>query len=70
MNTYRNPLIQDNPADTLTNIEQVINFLQDYHLTHSQPDSPQQSDTHSGLFWVLRSVNQAIEFELERLDTA
>ncbi len=63
MNTYRNPLIQDNPADTLTNIEQVIPFLQDYHLSSSQPDSTQQSDTHSGLFWVLRSVNQAIELE-------
>lgn len=68
MNTYRNPIIQDNPVDTLTNIEQVITFLQDYHLSSSQPDSPQQSDSHSGLFWVLQSVNQAIEFELARLE--
>ena len=68
MNTYRNPLIQDNPADTLTNIEQVISLLQDYHLVSSQPDSPQQSDTHSGLFWVLQSVNQAVKFELARLN--
>ncbi len=68
MNTYRNPLIQDNPADTLSNIGQVITFLQDYHLSSSEPDSPQQSDVHSGLFWVLRSVNQAVEFELARLE--
>ena len=40
MTTYRNPLIQDNPADTLTNIEQVITFLQDYHLVSSQPEAP------------------------------
>jgi hypothetical protein len=69
MNTYRNPLIQNDTIDTLTHIEKVITFLQDYHLVNSLPEAPaQQVDTHSGLFWVLSYVNQAIEFEVERLN--
>lgn len=69
MNTYRNPLIEQSPIDTLMNIEQVVTFLEDYHLINSQPDAPDQANTHNGLFWILRTVNQAIEFEIERMDS-
>jgi hypothetical protein len=62
METYRNPLIQDDIIDTLAHVEKVITFLQEYHLASSHPEATQQEatqqeDTHNGLFWILRCVN-------------
>ena len=68
MKAYQNPLIQDNAIDTLTHAEKVLAFLQDYHLTSSQPDTPIHEDVHGGLFWICGFVRQALEYELKRLE--
>ena len=69
MNTYQNLLIQHDTIDTLANIEKVIKFLYEYHLASSHPDSTVQEDTHSGLFWILRSIDQALEYEIKKMET-
>ena len=68
MNTYQNPLIQENAIDTLTNAEKVMAFLQNYHLSSSQPDAIECENAHEGLFWDCRFLRQALEYELERLE--
>lgn len=68
MDTYQNLLIQNDTIDTLANIEKVIKFLYEYHLANSHPEATEQEDIHSGLFWVLRGIGQALEYELEKLE--
>lgn len=68
MSDYQNPLIQDDTIDTLAHVEKVITFLYEYHLASSHPEATQQEDTHSGLFWILRCVNQALECEIAKLE--
>jgi hypothetical protein len=68
MQTYHNPLIQNDTIDTLNHVGNVITFLQEYHLASSHPEATQQEGTHSGLFWILRCVNQALECEIAKLE--
>ena len=68
MENYKNPLIQEDVVDTLTNVRQVLSLLEDFHLNASAPDANSQKDSHCGLFWVLRCTKQALDMELERID--
>lgn len=69
-NPPSNPLIDQHPVDTLVHIQSVISFLQEYtsQNTCKMGISPKESRIHTGHYAVLKLVNDALEYEIERLE--
>ena len=66
-----NPLIDEHPADTLVHVQSVLSFLQEYTAksTESVETTPHNVRVNTGVYNVLRIVSDAIDFEIDRLET-
>lgn len=66
MPTYKNPLIQNDSADTLYNLRSILAVLQEFYCAKDIADREQEEITYTGLFWILKCVDNALAFEEER----
>ena len=63
------PLIDEQPADTLSHIQTMLRFAQE-SATKATVDTeltPHQTRVYSKLNGLLRMINEAVEYEIERL---
>lgn len=63
------PLIDEQPADTLSHIQTMLRFAQE-SATKATIDTeltPYQTRIYSKLNGLLRMINEAVEYEMERL---
>ena len=67
MPIYKNPLIEDDPSDTLYNARSVLAALQDYYCATDLPSREQDEIVYTGLFWILKFGDDALAFEAERV---
>lgn len=70
MYTYQNPIIQDSPTDTLYNIQSVMSVLQEYYSAVDLPLRDQDQNVSSGIHWIIRCVDNALQYEIERIRLA
>lgn len=65
-----NPLIDQHPVDTLIHIQATLAFIQDYisKNTEDSDNTPHQARVHTGHHTLLRIVNDALDYEIDRLD--
>lgn len=63
-----NSLIDQQPVDTLVHIHAVLSFLQNYAARSAEEDSAFNIQINTGLYAILKTVNEAIDYEIERLD--
>ncbi|MFT7559154.1 MAG: hypothetical protein ACI93R_001059 [Flavobacteriales bacterium] len=68
MSAFTNPLIQDDPVDTMSYVRSVLCTLQDFYVAIDMPDKAQGKDTYCGLYWILKCADNALEFEIERCE--
>jgi len=64
---YQNPLIEDDPSDTLYNARSVLAALQDYYCATDLSNREQDEIVYTGLFWILKLADDALAFESERV---
>jgi|GEM_PF-5091876 len=65
-----NPLIDEHPVDTLVHVQSVLSFLQEYtaqSMTGVEV-TPNHVRINTGVYNVLRTVSDAIDFEIDRLE--
>ncbi len=67
-----NPLIDEHTVDTLTHIQEVLMFLQDYMFKYSEDADMALANprVNTGHYTLLRLVNDALEYEINRSDQA
>lgn len=65
-----NPLIDQHPVDTLIHVQATLTFIQDYisKNTEDNDNTPHQARVHTGHHTLLRIVNDALDYEIDRLD--
>jgi len=65
-----NPLVDEHPIDTLLHVQAVLTFIQEYAAksTEEAETNPHDVRINTGLYAILRTVNDAIDFEIDRLD--
>ncbi len=67
-----NPLIDIHPIDTLVHVQAVLCFIQEYAAKSTEDGElqlqPHNMRVNTGLYAVLKIVNQAIDYEIGRLD--
>ncbi len=65
-----NPLIDKHPVDTLLQIQSTLIFVQDYiaKIVEQSDISVQNVRTNAGLHAILKTVNAAIDYEIDRLE--
>lgn len=68
MEAYQNPIIQDNPTDTLYYVQSVLAVLQEFYCAVDLPQRDQDKNVCCGLHWILRCSDNALDFEIERLN--
>ena len=70
LDTPFNPLVEQHPVDTLVQIQNVLTFVQDYvtHTTHQPDTSAKEVQINTGHYAVLKLVNDALDYEVERLE--
>lgn len=68
--TPLNPLIDQHPVDTLIHIQSVLSFIQEYtaRATEEPGITPYEARINTGLFTILKTVNDALHYEIERLE--
>ncbi len=67
MPTYQNPLIEDDPADTIYNARSVLAAIQEYYCAKDLPNREQSEMVYTGLFWMLKIADEALAYEAERV---
>jgi len=67
MSSDRNPIIQDDPADTLYYVQCVMVALQEYYCAVDLPDRSQCPMVYTGLYWILKCSDEALGYERERV---
>lgn len=67
MQNYQNPIIQDSTTDTLFYAQSVLAVLQEYYAAVNLPQRDQEENVSCGLHWILRCVDNVLEFEIKRL---
>lgn len=67
-----NPLIDIHPIDTLVHVHAVLTFIQEYTAKTTEDDDlqPYNIQVNTGLYATLKIVNQAIDYEIGRLDVS
>lgn len=65
-----NPLVDQNPVDTLLHIQAVLVFLQENSAkaTGEAELTPHESLVNTGQYAILKIVNDALDYEIDRLD--
>jgi hypothetical protein len=66
MKDYQNPIIQDNPIDTLYYAQSVLSVLQEFYSAVDLPQRDQDKNICCGLYWILKCTGNAIGYEIER----
>ncbi|MGH1486051.1 MAG: hypothetical protein ACRBCI_07500 [Cellvibrionaceae bacterium] len=63
------PLIGEHPADTLSHIQATLTFIQEFaaRSTEEPTITPYEIRVNTGLYAILKAVNDAIDYEIERL---
>ena len=63
------PLIGEHPADTLSHIQATLTFIQEFaaRSTEEPAITPYEIRVNTGLYAILKAVNDAIDYEIERL---
>lgn len=66
----KNPLVNEHPVDTLSQIQSILLLLQEFAAhTAESGDTPAQSvRVHHGMSSLLTSINGALEYEIKRLE--
>lgn len=62
-----NPLIEDNPADTLYNARSILAALQECYCAKDAHEREPEAIVYTGLFWILKCVDGALAFEGNRV---
>ena len=65
-----NTLIDDHPIDTLSHIQSALTFIQEFAAkANEEVDStPHELRVYSGLYALLKVINEAIDYEIGRLE--
>lgn len=66
--TPSNPLVNQHPIDTLVHIRAVLAFLQEYVSKTTEDPDLLDAQINTGHYAVLQLVNDALEYEITRLD--
>ena len=66
MERYQNPIIQDDPADTLYHVKSVLSVLQEYYTSTDLHERTLSEEVSCGLYWILKCSDNALEFEIKR----
>ena len=68
-NDSSRPLIGRHPADTLSHIQATLTFIQEFaaRSTEEPEITPHEIRVNTGLYAILKAVNEAIEYEIKRL---
>lgn len=66
MPKHQNPLIQENPLETMYNVRSILSTLQEFYSASDLPDREQTEETYCGLYWILKCADHALEYEIER----
>ena len=68
-NFSHRPLIGEHPADTLSHIQATLTFIQEFaaRSTEEPAITPYEVKVNTGLYAILKAVNDAIDYEIERL---
>lgn len=67
METHQNPIIQDNPSDTLSNVQAILTTLQEFYCAADLSQRSPDENVFCGLYWILRCTDNAIDYEIQRL---
>ena len=64
------PLVGNHPTDTLSHIQATLTFVQEFAAksTEEHEITPYEARISMGLYAILKTVNEAIDYEIERLD--
>ncbi|MEJ2417987.1 MAG: hypothetical protein P8Y45_13885 [Exilibacterium sp.] len=64
------PLIDDQPVDTLSHVQTMLAFVQEFaaKATEDAQLTPHEIRVHAGLYALLKVVNEALDYEIERLE--
>ncbi|MEO0442964.1 MAG: hypothetical protein AAFZ92_04375 [Pseudomonadota bacterium] len=65
-----NALIDDHPVDTLSHIQSALTFIQEYAAKANEDVdiTPYEIRVYSGLHALLKVINEAIDYEIGRLE--
>lgn len=70
MTEHTNPLIHDDPRDTLAFTRSVLAVLKEFYCLNDipsrEPPAGVQAELYTGLFYILQSIDDAIAHEIER----
>jgi hypothetical protein len=63
------PLVDEQPADTLSHIQTMLTLAQELAAKTADDTemTPYEMRIHTGLYALLRIVNEALDYEIERL---
>jgi len=71
MHSSDNPLIATDTYTTLLHAKSVISFLQDFYclgdIPGKKPPRCIDEEVYTGLYFIMNMLNQALSFEIERL---
>ncbi|MGH1485706.1 MAG: hypothetical protein ACRBCI_05745 [Cellvibrionaceae bacterium] len=64
-----NPLVDDHPADTLMHIQALLTLAQEFSAKNTEEPSitAHEARVHTGLYALLKTANEALDYEIERL---
>ncbi|EGG92846.1 hypothetical protein IMCC1989_2449 [gamma proteobacterium IMCC1989] len=64
------PLVDEQPADTLAHIQTMLSFAQEFaaKATEDTELTPHEIRIHAGLYALLKVANDALGYEIERLE--
>ena len=69
MSLDKNPLISPETIDTFTNVLSILGYLQEVHRCFALYDKPATESFHYGSALVINSIEHALLYELDRLET-
>lgn len=70
MSFSQNSLIEDHTEETLINIQTILAFTQELHTNLGLSDAHSTPALHLGLSLVLKCAEEAITYEIDKLETA
>lgn len=68
MSLLKNSLIEESTEETLINVQTILAFIQDLHANLALSGAHSTPTLHHGLSLVLKCAEEAITYELNRLE--
>lgn len=70
LDQYNSPLIGKHPIDTLSHVQATLTFLQEFaaRSTEEPELTAHEIRVNTGLYAILKTINDAVAYEIKRLD--